>query len=102
MELHPMELDDTQHPIRNTHNETQTMANDDNTSKAVSLLENSTMMQDEEEFNSSMKLTVDRKVGKRQTQLRPVVSGGLCVSNIRVSEQDRKSKELLIDEPAEN
>ena len=54
------------------------------------------MMHDEDEFCSSMKLSVERKVGKRQTQLRPVVSGGLCVKNIRVSEQD---KELLIDEP---
>ena len=67
MELHPMELDDTKQPVRNTHNETQTMADDANTSKAVSLKDNSTIMNDEEEFNSSMKLTVDRKVGKRQT-----------------------------------
>ena len=39
---------------------------DAQTSKAVSLLEKSTMLHDDEdEFNSSMKLTVDRKVGKR-------------------------------------
>ena len=62
------------------------MCNEEQTSKAVSLLENSTMLHDEEEFGSSMKLTGNRKVGKRQTQLRPVVSGGLCVSNIIVSE----------------
>ena len=63
MELHPMELDDTQQQNRNPHNETQTMnheTQDAQTSKAVSLLEKSTMLHDEDEFNSSMKLTVDR------------------------------------------
>ena len=61
MELHPMELDNTQQPSRNPNiNETQTINNDVQTSKAVSLLENSTMLHDEDEFNSSMKLKVDR------------------------------------------